>query len=168
VSTVHRLHAEEFTIYRGYHENKNKKGFSYSLDKKIADWFSLRFSDANLYVPNVTISQYLTASQFYANGQLGSYGQVLTTINQSDIPVISWQNIPTIQYGSSTPDEGGSIDVTFSTIFTAGPNITATFNGNAPVFITIDTVTISSFKGYSWSNNAAFSNAIFQWTAVRY
>lgn len=44
---------EEFTIYRGYHENRNKNGFSYTLDKKIADWFSVRFTDASLYVPNV-------------------------------------------------------------------------------------------------------------------
>jgi hypothetical protein len=44
---------EEFTIYRGYHENKNKNGFSYTLDKDKAEWFSLRFSDANRYVPNI-------------------------------------------------------------------------------------------------------------------
>jgi hypothetical protein len=44
---------EEFIIYRGYHEGKNKKGFSYTLDKNIAEWFSVRFTNSKLYVPNV-------------------------------------------------------------------------------------------------------------------
>ena len=44
---------DEFTIYRGYHEGKNKDGYSYTLDKKIAEKFSIRFTDSKLYVPNV-------------------------------------------------------------------------------------------------------------------
>jgi hypothetical protein len=43
----------EITIYRGYHINKNEKGYSYTLDKNIAENFSLRFSDKDLYVPNI-------------------------------------------------------------------------------------------------------------------
>lgn len=35
---------EELTIYRGYHPGKNRNGFSYSLDKKKAEWFATRFN----------------------------------------------------------------------------------------------------------------------------
>jgi len=75
-------------------------------------------------------------------------------------------SIPTIQYGSSSTAAGGSTFVTFSSTFTAEPNVSATFRGNVPVFITFDTVSVSSFKVYSWSNTSAYANASFEWTAI--
>ena len=80
----------------------------------------------------------------------------------------SISSAPTIQYGSSTTGAGGSTFVTFSSTFTAEPNVSATFRGSVPVFMSFDTVSISSFKAYSWSNNAAFPSATFQWNAMRY
>jgi hypothetical protein len=34
---------EELTIYRGYTKGKNENGYSYTLDKNKAEWFSSRF-----------------------------------------------------------------------------------------------------------------------------
>jgi hypothetical protein len=80
----------------------------------------------------------------------------------------SISSVPTIQYGSSSTGAGGSTFVTFSSTFTAEPNVSATFRGSVPVFMSFDTVSISSFKAYSWSNNAAFPSATFQWSAIGY
>ena len=74
--------------------------------------------------------------------------------------------IPTIQYGSSTTDIGGSTFITFVSTFTALPNVSLSYNGYNPVFMTFNTVSLSSFKAYSWSNNVKCPSAAFQWNAI--
>ena len=39
---------EKITIYRGYHPSKNKNGFSYTLNKTKAIWFSNRFQSTGV------------------------------------------------------------------------------------------------------------------------
>jgi hypothetical protein len=68
--------------------------------------------------------------------------------------------------GSNTTDGTGSISVTFAPVFAARPNVTASFFGSSPVFISLNTVTTSGFNAYSWSNNGtAFPSAPFLWIA---
>jgi hypothetical protein len=42
-------------IYRGYVKGKNKKGFSYTLDRDKAEWFSTRFQSTP-YVKELTVT----------------------------------------------------------------------------------------------------------------
>lgn len=35
---------EQVVVYRGYWQGKNKNGFSYTIDKEMAEWFANRFS----------------------------------------------------------------------------------------------------------------------------
>lgn len=75
--------------------------------------------------------------------------------------------VPTIQYGSAITSIGGSTSVTFVSSFTTLPNISLTYNGYSPIFMTFDTASISSFNAYSWSNDGIpFPTATFQWTAI--
>lgn len=68
--------------------------------------------------------------------------------------------------GSNTTDGTGSLSVIFATAFATRPNVTATFFGSAPVFITLDTVGTGGFNAYSWSNDGtAFPSAPFLWIA---
>lgn len=68
--------------------------------------------------------------------------------------------------GSNTTDAGGSQTVTFATAFTTIPNVTATYFGTSPIFITINSVTMNNFSVLSWLNdgNPSF-NAPFLWIA---
>ena len=68
--------------------------------------------------------------------------------------------------GSNTTNGSGTISVTFATAFATRPNVTATFFGSAPVFMTLDTVGTGGFNAYSWSNDGtAFPSAPFLWIA---
>jgi hypothetical protein len=68
--------------------------------------------------------------------------------------------------GSNTTNGSGTLSVTFPVPFTTRPNVTATFFGASPVFITLNTVTTSGFNAYSWSNTGtAFPSAPFLWIA---
>lgn len=68
--------------------------------------------------------------------------------------------------GSNTTNGSGTLSVTFATAFATRPNVTATFFGSSPVFITLNTVTTTGFNAYSWSNNGtAFPSAPFLWIA---
>jgi hypothetical protein len=56
--------------------------------------------------------------------------------------------------------------VSFATAFATVPNVTATFFGASPVFMTLDTVTTTGFNAYSWSNDgSAYADAPFCWIA---
>jgi hypothetical protein len=68
--------------------------------------------------------------------------------------------------GSNTTDGTGSLSVTFPITFATIPNVTATFFGASPVFMTLDTVATTGFNAYSWSNDGlAFPDAPFLWIA---
>ena len=68
--------------------------------------------------------------------------------------------------GSNTTDGTGSIPIGFPITFATGPNVTATYYGASPVFITLDTITATGFSAYSWSNDGtAFPTAPFCWIA---
>lgn len=67
--------------------------------------------------------------------------------------------------GSNTTGGTGNIAVSFTTAFTSAPKVTATYFGNRPVFMSVDTVTTTGFKAYSWSNALSFPNAPFNWNA---
>jgi hypothetical protein len=68
--------------------------------------------------------------------------------------------------GSNTTDGSGTLSVTFATAFATVPNVTATFFGSLPVFMTLDTVATTGFTAYSWSNDAsAYPDAPFLWIA---
>jgi len=68
--------------------------------------------------------------------------------------------------GSNTTNGTGTLSVTFATAFTSIPNVTATFFGASPVFMTLDTIATTGFTAYSWSNDgAAFASAPFLWIA---
>ena len=118
------------------------------------------------FTPGRAIEIYADLNLSNANLYTDSNLVILNTSTTTTSGGIS--SAPTIQYGSSSTGAGGSTFVTFSSTFTAEPNISATFRGSVPVFMSFDTVSISSFKAYSWSNNAAFPSATFQWTAMRY
>jgi hypothetical protein len=119
---------------------------NFTPGRAIEIYSDLNLSNANLYSDS--------------NLVILNTSTITTTTNSGT------QSIPTIQYGSSTTADGGSTFITFVSTFISEPSITATFRGSVPVFISFDTVSISSFKAYSWSNNAAFSTATFQWTAI--
>lgn len=119
---------------------------NFTPGRAIEIYADLNLSNANLYTDSNLVI--LNTSTTMTSGSISS--------------------VPTIQYGSSSTGVGGSTYVTFPSTFTAEPNISATFKGSLPVFMSFDTVSISSFKAYSWSNNAAFPSATFQWTAMRY
>jgi hypothetical protein len=68
--------------------------------------------------------------------------------------------------GSNTTDIVGSVTLSFPFTFSSNPNVTATYIGASPVFMTLDTVTTTSFTAYSWSNDgSAFPDAPFYWIA---
>ena len=68
--------------------------------------------------------------------------------------------------GSNTTDASGNVVVSFTSPFQSGPNVVATYYGNAPIFMTIDSITTSNFTSYSWSNDGtAFPSANFNWFA---
>ena len=68
--------------------------------------------------------------------------------------------------GSNTTDGSGSLSVTFATAFATRPNVTATFFGSSPVFMTLDTVATTGFNVYSWSNDGnPHPDAPFLWIA---
>lgn len=68
--------------------------------------------------------------------------------------------------GSNTTDGSGSLSVTFATAFATRPNVTATFFGSLPVFMTLDTVATTGFNVYSWSNDGnPHPDAPFLWIA---
>lgn len=116
------------------------------------------------FTPGRAIEIYADLNLSNANLYTDSNLVILNTSTTTTSGSIS--SVPTIQYGSSTTAAGGSTFVTFSSTFTGQPNVTTTFRGSVPVFMSFDTVSISSFKAYSWSNNAAFPSATFQWTAI--
>ena len=116
------------------------------------------------FTPGRAIDIYADLTLSNANLYTDSNLVILHTSTTTTSGSIS--SVPTIQYGSSTTAAGGSTFVTFSSTFTGQPNVTTTFRGSVPVFMSFDTVSISSFKAYSWSNNAAFPSATFQWTAI--
>ena len=43
-----KLLPKEIIIYRGYIKNKNKSGYSYTLNKEKAKWFANRFGNNGL------------------------------------------------------------------------------------------------------------------------
>jgi len=68
--------------------------------------------------------------------------------------------------GSNTIDGSGSLSVTFPFTFATTPNVTATFFGSLPVFMTLDTVATTGFNVYSWSNDGnPHPDAPFLWIA---
>jgi hypothetical protein len=68
--------------------------------------------------------------------------------------------------GSNTTDTYGTVAVSFTPAFTTVPNVTATYYGAFPVFMTLDMVTVTGFNAYSWSNDgSAFPDAPFCWIA---
>jgi len=118
------------------------------------------------FTPGRAIEIYADLNLSNANLYTDSNLVILNTSTTTTSGNIS--SVPTIQYGSSSTGVGGSTYVSFPSTFTSEPNISATFRGSVPVFMSFDTVSISSFKAYSWSNNSAFPSATFQWTAMRY
>jgi hypothetical protein len=68
--------------------------------------------------------------------------------------------------GSNITDGTGTVAVSFTPAFATGPNVTATYYGAFPVFMTLDTITATGFNAYSWSNDgSAFPDAPFCWIA---
>jgi hypothetical protein len=68
--------------------------------------------------------------------------------------------------GSNITDGDGLATVTFAAAFATVPNVTATFFGQLPVFMTLDTVTTTGFNAYSWLNDGSpHPNAPFLWIA---
>jgi len=67
--------------------------------------------------------------------------------------------------GSNTTNASGTLTVSFPTAFSTIPRVTSTYYGSSPVFITLNAVTRSNFVAFSWSNNASFANAPFNWIA---
>ncbi len=69
--------------------------------------------------------------------------------------------------GTSTIGVSGSTIVTFASPFTATPIVTATFLGANPIFITLQSISQTSFLAYAWSNNSLYitGSANFSWMA---
>lgn len=72
----------------------------------------------------------------------------------------------TLQHGSSITNSGGSTIVTFVSTFTSIPNVVVSASGYVPNFITVDNISISSFKAYSWSGTVKVATTSFQWQAI--
>jgi hypothetical protein len=69
--------------------------------------------------------------------------------------------------GTSTIGVSGSTIVTFASPFTATPIVTGTFLGANPIFITLQSISQTSFLAYAWSNNSLYTSgsANFSWMA---
>ena len=104
----------------------------------------------------------LSNASLYSNSNAVSFN----TTSVTNASVSSITTMPTIQYGSATTNLGGSTSITFVSTFTGLPNISVGYKGYNPIFMTFDSVSVSSFKAYSWSNAAMFPSATFQWNAI--
>ena len=105
----------------------------------------------------------LSNVSLYSNSNVVLFNATTSVTNAT---VSSITSMPTIQYGSATTNLGGSTIVTFVSTFTGLPNISVGYRGYNPVFMTFDSVSVSSFKAYSWSNATMFPSATFQWNAI--
>jgi hypothetical protein len=74
----------------------------------------------------------------------------------------------TVQAGSNTIGISGSLAVTFATPLLSTPSVTATYRGANPILITVNSVSVSGFTAYAWSNNAAYTAGAttFYWMAM--
>ena len=104
----------------------------------------------------------LSNVNLYTNSNLVTFN----TTSATNASVSSITTMPTIQYGSASTDVGGSTSITFLSTFTTLPNISVGYRGYNPIFMTFDSVSVSSFKAYSWSNATKFPSATFQWNAI--
>ena len=113
-----------------------------------------------------------------SNVTSGAAIEVYADLNLSNANIYSNSNLVTLntassstattttQSGTSSTNAGGSTIVTFLSNFSNVPSVSLTFIGNSPVFMTCDTVSISSFSAYSWSNNAIYGGAPFSWSGI--
>ena len=113
-----------------------------------------------------------------SNVTSGAAIEVYADLNLSNANIYSNSNLITLntassstattttQSGSSSTNAGGSTIVTFLSNFSNVPTVSLTFVGRSPVFMTCDTVSISSFSAYSWSNNGVYGGATFSWSGI--
>jgi len=113
-----------------------------------------------------------------SNVTSGAAIEVYADLNLSNANIYSNSNLVTLntassstattttQSGTSSTNAGGSTIVTFLSNFSNVPSVSLTFVGRSPVFMTCDTVSISSFSAYSWSNNAIYGGAPFSWSGI--
>jgi hypothetical protein len=70
------------------------------------------------------------------------------------------------QYGSGTTNGSGTLTVTFTTAYTAPPNVIATITGQTPGVITVDTITGTGFHVYTYNFlGASLASIPFNWQA---
>uniref|UniRef100_A0A6C0K6E4 Uncharacterized protein n=1 Tax=viral metagenome TaxID=1070528 RepID=A0A6C0K6E4_9ZZZZ len=110
------------------------------------------------------------AIDIYANLNLSNtnlyYNSNIVTLNTSGSSSGTSSITQTVRYGSSTTNSGASTIVTFVSTFTSIPNVVVSVSGYVPNFITLDNISISSFKAYSWSGTVKAATTSFQWQAV--
>jgi hypothetical protein len=102
----------------------------------------------------------LSNANIYSNSNLVTLNTALSST------ALSSTATTTTQSGTSSTNAGGSTIVTFLSNFSNLPTVSLTFLGRSPVFMTCDTVSISSFSAYSWSNNAIYGGAPFSWSGI--
>ena len=125
-----------------------------------ADAFS-NFTPTNPYI-DVYSGLNLSNVGIYSNG---SAVTLTTTSGSSTTSTITTPSY-TIKQGSSTTNAGASTIVTFVSTFSSVPSVTLTPTGYLPKFLTIDNISISSFKVYSWSGTIKSPTVPFQWQAI--
>lgn len=125
----------------------------------FADTFS-NFTPSNPYIDIVANLNLASNVGLYSNSNL-VYLNTTSSITASGSSTSF-----SLTSGSNTTGLTGTLSVSFTSTFTTLPNVIANFFGALPVFMTLDTVTTTGFKAYSWSNNGtAFSSAPFLWIA---
>jgi len=124
-----------------------------------ADAFS-NFTPTNPYIDIYTALN-LSNVGIYSNG-------AVVTVTTSGSSSTSNTSTPsyTINKGSSTTNAGASTIITFVSTFSSVPSVTLTPTGYLPNFLTIDNISISSFKVYSWSGTIKSPATPFQWLAI--
>lgn len=99
---------------------------------------------------------------------------IFANINLSNSSLLTNSNTTTsssgtvsLVKGTSTIGVSGSTIVTFASPFSATPIVTSTFLGANPIFITLQSISQSSFLAYAWSNNSLYTSgsANFSWIA---
>ena len=99
---------------------------------------------------------------------------IFANINLSNSSILTNSNTTTsssgtlsLVKGTSTIGVSGSTIVTFASPFSATPIVTSTFLGANPIFITLHSISQSSFLAYAWSNNSLYTSgsANFSWMA---
>ncbi len=124
-----------------------------------ADAFS-NFTPTNPYI-DVYSGLNLSNVGIYSNGS----AVTLTASGSSSTSNTSTPSY-TINKGSSITNAGASTIITFVSTFSSVPSVTLTPTGYLPNFLTIDNISISSFKVYSWSGTIKSPAAPFQWLAI--